>query len=646
MKRTTSESEHREKSAHSSSSDLVNQEATSQSQETQAPKKLRMLKKVFAAFRGKKLAPAESTPNEPAQGTVGDAISVKDNGTLSVPSAVLSFTGNRLDQQAEIHSRSKDDSDDDNASFFSAKSSGDDDFYANTSLPPFAEPAGANQAPRPEASLSLTNVGTIAGHRGAAQMRLLTSASTSVTSFHLSLSGVPDDPDSGREVPIENGNMEEMIYDSSSTPSSPGRMLASPQSTRELDTIQVVSSPVAKVNPAITGDENLVKPLDEGKGKVQSATLEEGNQESFLFQRTLDNKIIEINIDEQAVSKDRPLGDVGLPHFPVTGEASNVEQMREQENRAVPTSPLVPKDERARPEASDKEAWVRTEVEIVQESTYCEIQDTNVNTRDAGRDIAVVAKPSPLEALPPDLIPLPHDEGDLTKASETPAHRVVPEQTIRVAESQTASIVRALSVGMEPAPAPLREDLPLSSANATQELSSSLLLEKHVDLVPDPRTTDQDINAVRLLANLGGGESLPPRPPNEPSNATTCEARAQQPPHGTSLVQKGNHTAGPAAHVQESADVGVEMMLQQFIQMAERITSQSGDSERSPPPQAKPVNFVINVTNNHISSVAHGAGGDNYYGPIGQSAIGGQAGHNDIRNHQTTEISELRGITA
>lgn len=115
-------------------------------------------------------------------------------------------------------------------------------------------------------------------------MRLLTSASTSVTSIHLSLSGVLDDPDGGREVPIENGNMEEMIDDSSSTPSSPGRMLASPQSTRELDTIQVVSSPVAKVNPAITGDESLVKPLAEGKGKVQSATLE-GNQESFLFQR-------------------------------------------------------------------------------------------------------------------------------------------------------------------------------------------------------------------------------------------------------------------------------------------------------------------------------------------------------------------------
>lgn len=102
MKRTTSESEHREQSAHSSSSDLVNQEATSQSQETQAPKKHRMLKKVFAAFRGKKSVLAESTPNESAQGTVGDTISVKDDGTLSVPSAVHSFAGNRLDQQAEI----------------------------------------------------------------------------------------------------------------------------------------------------------------------------------------------------------------------------------------------------------------------------------------------------------------------------------------------------------------------------------------------------------------------------------------------------------------------------------------------------------------------------------------------------------------
>ncbi len=66
-----------------------------------------------------------------------------------------------------------------------------------------------------------------------------------------------------------------------------------------------------------------------------------------------------------------------------------------------------------------------------------------------------------------------------------------------------------------------------------------------------------------------------------------------------------------------------------------------GDAEGLPHPQAKPVNFVINVTNNHISTIAHGAGGDNYYGPIGQSAIGGQGGYNDIKNHQTKEISEF-----
>ncbi|KAG9220516.1 hypothetical protein CCMSSC00406_0003972 [Pleurotus cornucopiae] len=37
------------------------------------------------------------------------------------------------------------------------------------------------------------------------------------------------------------------------------------------------------------------------------------------------------------------------------------EQMREQENRAVPTSPPVPEAEKARPEASDKEAWRKSD---------------------------------------------------------------------------------------------------------------------------------------------------------------------------------------------------------------------------------------------------------------------------------------------
>ncbi len=53
------------------------------------------------------------------------------------------------------------------------------------------------------------------------------------------------------------------------------------------------------------------------------------------------------------------------------------------------------------------------------------------------------------------------------------------------------------------------------------------------------------------------------------------------------------------------------------------------------------MNIVLNVINNHIHNVAHGATGDSYYGAIGHSAVGGQGGRNDIRNSQTSEISEF-----
>ncbi|KAF9499425.1 hypothetical protein BDN71DRAFT_181182 [Pleurotus eryngii] len=97
-----SESEHREQSVHSGSLELANQETTPQLQETQVPKKRRILEKVLAALRRKKLDLTESVPNELAQRIVGDAVPVQDDGILSVPSAACSFAGNRLDQQAQI----------------------------------------------------------------------------------------------------------------------------------------------------------------------------------------------------------------------------------------------------------------------------------------------------------------------------------------------------------------------------------------------------------------------------------------------------------------------------------------------------------------------------------------------------------------
>ncbi|KAF4594188.1 hypothetical protein EYR40_008991 [Pleurotus pulmonarius] len=506
-----------------------------------------------------------------------------------------------------------DDSDDDNASFFSAKSSGDDEFYASSALPPFAEAAGVNKA-SPEAPLSLTNVDTIdAARSDAAKTKLPLSISTT---FHSSLPGVPgDDLDGGREVPIESGiQMEEMMDDSSSTASSSGRMLASPETSGELDTVQVASSPATRENPAVTGDEDLVNPLAEEKEKVQPVTPGMGNHEFLQFERTLDSEIIEINVAEQTVrvSEDSRLGDAVLSHLPVSGAASAV---------------------------------VYSEVEIVQESMHCEIKEkitsTKINTEDTGRSAAVIARASPDLAMRPELVPVPQDKGDLTIVPETTAHSVVAEQAIRVVESQTTDqgfIPQALDVGGEHAPPSLPGGSPVGSVEVTQEHSTSLLQEKSIDAI-DIQTTGQDINAESPPGHTRG-ESLSPRPPNEPSNATTGEPRVQEPPL-SSLVQKGSPAAGPAKQVQESADGGVEMMLQQFFQMAERMSSQSGDTERSPQPQAKPVNFVINVTNNHISTVAHGAGGDNYYGPIGQSAIGGQGGHNDIKNHQTKEIKMI-----
>ncbi|KAF4593290.1 hypothetical protein EYR38_009004 [Pleurotus pulmonarius] len=628
-----SKGEHQEQSVHSGSLDPVNQKTIPQVQETQAPKKSKLLKKVLAVvLRRKNSIITEPPHKEAVQGVVGDAIAGESDATLSVPSAAYSFARNHANRQAQIRSRSNlvDDSDDDNASFFSAKSSGDDDFYASSILPPFAEAEVVNKA-SPEAPLSLTDVGTIdAARSDAAKTKLPLSISTT---FYSSLSGVPgDDLDGGREVPIESGiQMEEMMDDSSSTASSSGRMPASPESSGELDTVQVASSPVTRENPAVTGGEDLVNPLAEGKDKVQPVTQEMGNHEFLQFERTLDSKTIEINVAEQAVrvSKDSPLGDVVLSHLPISGAASSL---------------------------------VCSEVEIVQESLHCEIQEqftsSKINTEDIERSAAIIPRASPDSAMRLELVPLPQDKGDPTIVPETTAHSVVAEQTIRVVESQTTGhgfISQALNVGGEHAPPALPGGSPAGSVEVTQELSTSLLQEKTADVI-DIQTASQGINAGSPPVHAGG-ESLSPRPSNEPSNATTGEPRVQEPPL-SSLVQKGSPAAGPAKQVQESADGGVEMMLQQFFQMAERMSSQSGrwdglktyvleltqgdcdegDTERSPHPQTKPVNFVINVTNNHISTVAHGAGGDNYYGPIGQSAIGGQGGYNDIKNHQTKEI--------
>ncbi|KAL4267266.1 hypothetical protein AB1N83_002546 [Pleurotus pulmonarius] len=616
VRRTMSKGEHQEQSVHSGSLDPVNQKTIPQVQETQAPKKSKLLKKVLAVvLRRKNSIITEPPHKEAVQGVVGDAIAGESDATLSVPSAAYSFARNHANRQAQIRSRSNlvDDSDDDNASFFSAKSSGDDDFYASSILPPFAEAEVVNKA-SPEAPLSLTDVGTIdAARSDAAKTKLPLSISTT---FYSSLSGVPgDDLDGGREVPIESGiQMEEMMDDSSSTASSSGRMPASPESSGELDTVQVASSPVTRENPAVTGGEDLVNPLAEGKDKVQPVTQEMGNHEFLQFERTLDSKTIEINVAEQAVrvSKDSPLGDVVLSHLPISGAASSL---------------------------------VCSEVEIVQESLHCEIQEqftsSKINTEDIERSAAIIPRASPDSAMRLELVPLPQDKGDPTIVPETTAHSVVAEQTIRVVESQTTGhgfISQALNVGGEHAPPALPGGSPAGSVEVTQELSTSLLQEKTADVI-DIQTASQGINAGSPPVHAGG-ESLSPRPSNEPSNATTGEPRVQEPPL-SSLVQKGSPAAGPAKQVQESADGGVEMMLQQFFQMAERMSSQSGDTERSPHPQTKPVNFVINVTNNHISTVAHGAGGDNYYGPIGQSAIGGQGGYNDIKNHQTKEITHI-----
>ncbi|KAL4267268.1 hypothetical protein AB1N83_002547 [Pleurotus pulmonarius] len=663
----------REQHTYSGSPRSVNR-VSMDTQEAQAPKNTdrRRIPKMILAFFGKRKSPVKSTtsvPNEPTDiDTVGRAIQEEDDQHLSMPSIV--HASGKL-RQIEPESRSKEvnDSDDDNASFFSAKSSKDDDFYASpaasTSLPfPIAD---ANHEFHLERSLSLTNVGAVADlpHNDAAEIRLSSSLSASVaTSF-----GAPGiDLDGGREVLIESGIVEVIMDDSSSSVSSSGRMLASLQSSGELDTVQEASSSVTGETSLIACDEDLVSPLAEGKALIQSAIPELGNDQSLLFPRTLNSKNIEVNSARQTVGKDTPLADVGLSHLPVPGDTSRV---------------------------------VCTEVGIMHESSVAQeklvIASTSINAQDAGLRMAVAANPLPDSAMRPELVPLPSDEMDLMDVPENPVHSVVLEQTIRDVESQVvvqSSIPRpdAIRVDEKSQLPPSSEDLPVGSVNSVQELATSLLQANHIDLIStNPQPTGQDINATAPLStsqelsavvplsisqdinaavprstgqginapaplstachdinpavplSSSGEESLPPQPnANEPSNVTSYGASVQQPLHTTSRVEN-------PAPVREPSDMGVEM-LQQFLQMAERLSSQSngsmeGASERPSAPQVKPVNFVINFTNNNISTVAHGSGGDNYYGPIGQSAIGGQGGTNDIANFQTKELAQTTQST-
>ncbi|KAG5221003.1 hypothetical protein IMY05_C4483001100 [Salix suchowensis] len=131
-----SESEHREQSVHSGSLELANQETTPQLQETQVPKKRRILEKVLAALRRKKLDLTESVPNEPPSVSWATLFQCKMMEFYQYPPQLVHLRGTA---SINRHRYSE----------------------ANASLPPFAEAAGANRVPRSEASSSLNNVGTM-----------------------------------------------------------------------------------------------------------------------------------------------------------------------------------------------------------------------------------------------------------------------------------------------------------------------------------------------------------------------------------------------------------------------------------------------------------------------------------------------------
>ncbi|KAG9223737.1 hypothetical protein CCMSSC00406_0004922 [Pleurotus cornucopiae] len=253
--------------------------------------------------------------------------------------------------------------------------------------------------------------------------------------------------------------------------SSSGSMPPSPQSVGQVDSARTAQS------PAVTSGKDIgVDSLTDEIGNIDSNIFKINSPQSLLFQMRLDI---------------HPPEDARLP-------------------------PLSPEGALGA---------IHSGVAVRRKSTYDETQgghpELTIGAQDTRQDVAVaLACSSPTVAIPPELVPLPCDEGDLglTAAWETPTCSIIEDQAIMNPETRAggqASFSTAMYVGSEPKQPPLPEgpsDLPSVSWVGTQETSIDVFRAKHLDRMPETQTIGQVIGEASLPADARGGRRSQPQP--------------------------------------------------------------------------------------------------------------------------------------
>ncbi|KAL4255445.1 hypothetical protein AB1N83_012697 [Pleurotus pulmonarius] len=597
-----SDGENREQPDHSGSPDFANLVA-SPTKKVRPPKKInrrRILRKLLDVLLQRRSVPADSVPHKP-EDVIEDADPLENDQPLPMPSGVRSPVKTCPNQQGQIQLQTDatDGQVKHNAPFVSGNPTCYDGFHAspiaNTSLcSPFDELAGDdNQRSHTESTSSPPKFGTAPDL-----------SRCDVTNTRLSSSNSSPGTDLCGGIRINSGMLVEQPMDGLSlSPSRSEFILPSPTSLRGLDSAEVRYSPFARAHPSIGSDEDLiVHPFAGRKRSIQAATLDVDNHESALFHR---RSTISVNTTEKAI--DQALGDVRL-------------------------SPLLP--------LKGTPTMVQSEAEVKKESTYHERYARN--NLEASQDMDVGAAHPLL-----DLVFLEPNQEKLRTTSRTLTQSMVKEQTILGVTLESGS--RLLDTSDKPQlPKQAPEPLAISGVD-NEESSTSTSHEKHMNSMLKTGTIGEVIKTMDSPEDACDEQNLPPSLTSSgPSDTSETGVQGFTP----SVVQRDQtvitQPTAPAVNVHESkVESGPEVLAQQFLRMVERFTNPAKKNEIAPNDGLSegdlewlfPVNIVVNFTQNHINSVAHGAAGDNYYGPIGQSAVGGQGGHSDIRNHQTKEIT-------
>ncbi|KAL4267272.1 hypothetical protein AB1N83_002542 [Pleurotus pulmonarius] len=632
-------SEHREQALQDTPAP-TNQAACPPSRGTPALKKpktnrLRILKKVLVALWKRKLNLPPREPERPPSPPVHPPSPMTVHRTteseqdvdrnscyLTAPSSPVPWSRSQIAE------------DDDNVSFFTAMSREPEDLFE-----PLSEIDSSNLVPLKSTSLpslrmslysarsvsyySLHDVDDRELARSEAYVpNILLSIPTPLPSHDLSSADSPEGHLRRRLMVNMRGNdVEEETGGTSPSTSGSDSMPPSPQSVSRVDSAKMAHSPVVTIDRDISIDH-----LPDVNGDIGSYIPKMKSHQSLLFQTKTD----EDTTNEEISNVDKPPEDVKLAPLPAGG-------------------------------ALDCIHW---EAGFRRESTYYDTQGGHLGLtkEDTEQDVAVVAVAcsSPSVPIHPELVPLPCDEEDLdldlVMAGQTCS--ITQDQVIVSAESRQTSVSPALNVESEPEQHPLpggSSDSPYIS-RVTQDASIDVFREralevmhpqstnilpasrKHLDRMQAKHTTDPVVSESGLEADARGLGSEPQPSDKHPLGGATPGAGAQG--RTRSLVeninQVGTQSTTSATDVQGLTIVEAEIL--RLLRMATRLvptkkanlrndTFDEGDLDRlfqSP-------GLVFNY--NNIHNVTH-ASGDNFNGPMSQSAVGGHGARNNISNQK------------